>query len=173
MTEAGRAGGIAAADRPRRYRALTREQRLMLLTRDQAALRASTLASLVVLVVSFLAWMPAAVAITERLGGLGPSWRDLAAVVVVVGPPLALGLGALWAGRRWCVLRQVGRAACPGCGYGLGGLRVVEGAVRCPECGRSVRLDLYDLRAEDLALDGRPMAGTGERAGGTPRGGGT
>lgn len=80
----------------------------------------------------------------ERYGHLSPiGWRaplDLVAVVWVFGLVLAPA-GAFAAVRRGMVARcqwlQRGGPCCPACAFPLVGLPRRDGAIVCPECGRS------------------------------------
>lgn len=103
------------------------------------------------------------------LSGLGASLAHEAVgdrdslVPGLVGMALLVpsGLVAGWsffamrdAGLRRAIRRRLQGARCGGCGYSLLGLAVVDGCVRCPECGAVESLAGRGLSAQDI-LSGR------------------
>ena len=68
---------------------------------------------------------------------------------------------------RWTMIVRsirimLNRAACPFCDFSLVGLIVVEGAVKCPECGQRVVLHEHRIHEEDITIP-RPFDAAGER----------
>ncbi len=51
---------------------------------------------------------------------------------------------------RWAIGRRLRLARCTGCNYSLLGLSVLDGRVRCPECGHVTRLSDRGLQPADI-----------------------
>lgn len=135
--------------------------------RDVPPLRTADLVAAIV----GLLWMPA---LTAALVVFTPLTDDpdldTGTVYLVFGVASCItGLG-VWAGLRWCLhnaiirrtlRRIVAGAVCPKCKQPLRGLPIIDDAtrlddrsrmrVRCPECGKLVRLLKYGYGPEDLA----------------------
>lgn len=87
------------------------------------------------------------------------AWGTLLLLLLIVAVPVMTGGVAFLVVRdvalRRGVRRHLGKVQCHGCGYSLLGLAVVDGVVRCPECGEGLELAKYGLSEGDVLAGAR------------------
>jgi hypothetical protein len=86
----------------------------------------------------------------SRLSGEPPAVVLITIVMLVIGLPVVSALLLRDALLRHTVGGLIGKAVCIKCGFSLLGLRVADGVVRCPECGRLHHLKAIGLTPADL-----------------------
>jgi len=84
-----------------------------------------------------------------------PRLRDLVPIVVIAMFACGPLVGLLTRDRllRNGIRDRLKHARCPACEYSLVGLTIMQGHVKCPECGLDIELTRHDITQADLVAE--------------------